>query len=182
MIYDPELHRRRSIRLVDYDYRQPGYYFFTVCTQDRRCLLGNLKRHEISLSSIGRIVAECWDMLPAWFPHVRSDAFVIMPNHVHGILQFADLASSTLNLTALDNEQTRSSLACILRTFKSATTRLARQRSKHSPQVIWQRNYFEHIIKTDRALLHMRQYILDNPIKWHLDELNPSRLSSTSSR
>ena len=85
MKYDPAVHHRRSIRLRDYDYAQAGAYFVTICAQDRRCLFGEIVDGEMRLNAMGRIVAEQWDAIPRRFTNVALDAFVVMPNHIHGI-------------------------------------------------------------------------------------------------
>ena len=89
MPYDPEVHHRRSIRLRGYDYAQAGAYFVTVCVQNRECLFGEVADGAVPLDRCGEIVARCWDELPSHYPTVELDAFVIMPNHVHGIIVLA---------------------------------------------------------------------------------------------
>ena len=86
MTYDPERHHRRSIRLRGYDYSQAGAYFVTACVQSRECLFGAVADGELRLNRYGEIVMRCWDELPAHYPTVELDAFVVMPNHIHGIL------------------------------------------------------------------------------------------------
>lgn len=86
MIYKPEIHHRRSIRLQGYDYSQAGAYFLTLCTWDRECLLGEIVEGEMRLNPLGRIVEEQWNAIPKRFPTVELDEFTIIPNHLHGIL------------------------------------------------------------------------------------------------
>ena len=86
MLYDPNRHHRRSIRLKEYDYTQPGAYFITICTHDRAGLFGEIVDGEMRLNDCGRVAEQCWLDIPSHFPHAELDAFVIMPNHVHGIL------------------------------------------------------------------------------------------------
>jgi len=150
--------RRKHLRLPGYDYRQPGFYFVTICTMNRRCLLGSVDDFAVRLSEIGLIVQECWLALPEWFENVALDQFIIMPNHLHGILQITHLGPS---------------LRTTIGSFKSAVTRLSHKKYLPSKQELWQRGYFDHIVRSETSLLRLRQYILDNPIKWHLDELHP---------
>jgi len=95
MPYDPTRHHRRSIRLKGYDYSQAGAYFVTICTQDRACLFGKVVNGEMRLNDAGRMVLAEWNMLPERFPHVVLDAFVVMPNHVHGIVVITNPAPMT---------------------------------------------------------------------------------------
>jgi hypothetical protein len=91
MPYDPQKHHRRSIRLKGYDYTQPGAYYITLCTKARQCLFGDVVKGEMRLNSLGYIAFTCWQAIPNHFPHVELDAFVIMPNHLHGILVISDI-------------------------------------------------------------------------------------------
>ena len=86
MPYDPRIHHRRSIRLKGYDYTQPGTYFITLCTKARQCIFGNVVKGEMRLNYLGHIAEQCWLAIPEHFPHVELDTFVLMPNHLHGIL------------------------------------------------------------------------------------------------
>ena len=90
MSYDPQKHHRRSIRLKEYDYTQPAAYYITLCTKTRQCLFGDVTKGEMRLNSLGYIAFTCWQAIPNHFPHVELDAFVIMPNHLHGILVISD--------------------------------------------------------------------------------------------
>ncbi len=153
---------RKDLRLQGYDYSQPGFYFITICTKDKRCLLGCIKDFQVSLSPTGSVAERCWLSLPIWFPGVTIDEFVIMPNHVHSILQIDDRPQS---------------LKSIIGTFKSAVTRLARQEQTLTNKELWQRGYFDHIVRSDQALFRLRKYIADNPAQWQLDALNPERFS-----
>ena len=90
MPYDPDKHHRRSIRLEEYDYSRAGAYFVTICTQDRKCFLGNVGNETVELSPIGKIAHEFWFEIPKHFQNVQLDAFVVMPNHIHGIIFIDD--------------------------------------------------------------------------------------------
>ena len=86
MTYNPEIHRRQSIRLKDYDYSQAGLYFVTVCAWNRECLFGEIRNSEMSLNELGEIIMKCWDEIPNHFLHLKTDEFIVMPNHVHNIV------------------------------------------------------------------------------------------------
>ena len=175
--YDPEKHHRRSIRLKGYDYAQEGVYFVTVCTQTRACLFGAVADGEMQLNNAGQIAKTAWDDMPARFPSVRLDAFIVMPNHVHGIIivgaQFIapsdGFGTATINQGAINHVHT---LGEMVRAYKAATARLIRQAG--NPDFAWQRNYYEHVIRDEVSLNRIRQYILDNPARWAFDRENPA--------
>jgi len=160
---------RRSLRLKGYDYTSPGAYFVTLCTQGRLCLFGEIKEGVMCLNEIGHMIERWLLSIPERFEHVDIDAFVIMPNHLHGIIVFE----------AIVNKQFRHvSLASVVRWFKKKTTNEYIQGVKQKGwppfnRRLWQRNYWEHIIRNDRSLERIRRYIVENPLRWHLDRENP---------
>lgn len=159
------LHRRRSIRLQGYNYSEAGAYFVTICTQDRQCLFGEIQDGQVVLNAAGSMVADSWNRLPSRFPEVELDVSVVMPNHFHGILV---LAGDGL------------SLPDVVQRFKSITTRLytlavAEKGWQPFRGRVWQRNYFEHIVRSPKELDELRQYITNNPMQWELDSENPRR-------
>jgi REP element-mobilizing transposase RayT len=202
MGYDSRRHHRRSIRLKGYDYRQAGAYFVTVCVQDRECLLGQIVDGGMWLSEAGRMVQSVWDELPAHYPGVDIDAFVVMPNHIHGIIlltgnnvgatprgcpddSIVDAVDGMVGATprGCPDGATGLSLPDVVHRFKSFTTAQYRHGVKNHgwipfPGRLWQRNYYEHIIRNDHELHRIRQYIAENPEKWSLDRENPARGSS----
>ncbi len=169
------------MRLRGYDYAQAGAYFVTICAHNRECVFGESMGGEMRLSNIGKIADECWNAIPEHFQQVELDEFVVMPNHIHGILVITDFVGAThaspLQKSPLQ-EQPRGpnpkSVGAIVGSFKSAvTTRINRLRD--TPRTpIWQRNYYEHIIRTERELNVIREYIHNNPLKRSLDMDNPS--------
>jgi putative transposase len=178
---DPHQHHRRSIRLRGYNYAQAGAYFVTVCTQNRDCLFGEVMNGEVRLNSFGRIVAECWNAISKHFPNVELDESVVMPNHVHGILVIVDTRVGAQHAAPLQRRVDRGgrvnvtpgSLGAIIRSFKSAVTKCINELPNTLISNPWQRNYYEHIIRNERDLERIRQYILDNPADWDKDEYNP---------
>jgi putative transposase len=151
---------RKSLRLSHFDYATPGAYFVTVCTQDRACLFGTVRDGLVHLSEAGRIVEQVWQALPGHYPNFALDEFVIMPNHVHGVL-------------LIENEGGRP-LSNLMRAFKAFSTREIRGRTLAN-DTVWQRGYYEHVVRDESDLTAIRQYIQDNPAKWDLDDENPAR-------
>jgi len=188
MPYDPNRHHRRSIRLKGYDYSQAGAYFITLCTQDRACLFGKVVNGEMRLNDAGRMVLAEWNRLPERFPHLVLDAFVVMPNHVHGILVITDPAptvGATVGATPTVGATTRvaPTVGNIIGAFKSRVTVEYIRGVKTSgwPPFrgrLWQRNYYEHIIRNERALNAIRQYIMENPRRWQMDREKEARSAS----
>jgi len=163
---DPRRHRRRSIRLKGFDYRRAGAYFVTICTQHRACLFGDVVRGEVALTDAGAMVRRVWDELSGRYPGVETDAFVVMPNHVHGVV-------------ILTGEPSGLSLADVVHRFKTLTTRLytAGVRNLGWPAFharLWLRNYYERVIRDRTSLERIREYIAHNPARWAEDPENPA--------
>ena len=182
MTFNPEIHHRRSIRLRGYDYAQPGAYFVTICTHGRECLFGEIVNGEMRLNLYGRIVEECWQTIPHHFDGVKLDEFVVMPNHVHGILNIVEQRRGTAcraptTGTEQFGQPRPHSLPTIIRSFKSAATQRVNQSRGTPGTTVWQRNYYEHVVRGDADLDRIRVYILDNPAKWHEDPNNPENIS-----
>ncbi len=164
MIFDPKIHHRRSIRLKGYDYSLPGAYFVTICTQNKICLFGNVNNEEMALNDFGRIVQMVWDELPVHYQFIKLDTFIIMPNHVHGII----------GLVGAGLKPAPTGLPEIVRGFKTFSARYI-NKTRNTPGIsLWQRNYYEHIIRNPEELNRIREYIVNNPLKWHLDRENPN--------
>jgi putative transposase len=185
MKFDPDKHARRSIRLCGYDYTKVGTYFITACIYQRQCLLGDVVNGNMVLNEYGDIVQACWDDIHAHFPNAKLDAFVVMPNHVHGIivLQHAVNATRIHTKSPITTVTARTfgkivpgSLPATIRSFKSATTKRINEIRGTSGLPVWQRNYYEHIIHNEEELNRAREYISMNPLRWHLDRENPCNL------
>jgi putative transposase len=188
MKYDPDKHHRKSIRLKDYDYSQSVAYFVTMCAYKKQCLFGDIINGKVELSEIGVIVEQYWKEISVHFQNVSLDYFVIMPNHIHGIINIvgakhSHLASTNktsvfpanalpLRLHGTDPD----SLGAIIQNFKSITTRKINKMLKHQGMSIWQKNYYEHIIRNDDNLNEICEYIINNPLKWDLDKENPDNM------
>ena len=164
------LPRRKQTRLQAYDYAQEGSYFISICAAERRCLFGDISEGEMRLNSVGEIAAVCWYQIPRHFPGIELGEYVIMPNHMHGILTTAVRMDKTGN-----PPNSNPSISTIVGRFKGAVTKQVRAIQGHEHMRVWQRGFYEHVIRTERALARMRQYICDNPVKWDLDEDNLER-------
>jgi REP element-mobilizing transposase RayT len=242
MTYNPSSHHRRSIRLKGYDYSQEGLYFITLCAQNRVCLFGKIENGKMMLNDAGRIANECWLNIPNHFPNVILHEFIIMPNHVHGIIQLVgannyspekissefsspekisqELNSSEFNspekispennlsenqLTKIGNNHLdgvgnnlndnhsnhgannvsinhgaknvsplrghspSKTVGSIVRGYKIGVTNWFRYNG--NSEKIWQRNYWEHIIRDEQSCHRIAEYIINNPAKWDVDSL-----------
>jgi len=177
MKFDPDKHRRRSIRLKGYDYSQAGAYFITLCTRDRACLFGEVVDGEMRWNDIGRMVKTIWDELPNHDDRIGLDAFVVMPNHVHGIIVITHPIAPRPNITdsgvirgAMNRAPT---VGEIVRAFKSRVTITIHRQRDAMGTPVWQRNYYEHIIRDEPSLNRIREYIVNNPTQWLMDRENP---------
>lgn len=168
MSYNPDIHHRRSIRLKGYDYSKAGAYFVTICIHQRLPLLGEIENGAIALTPAGEMVQTIWNEIPSHYLNVGLDAFVVMPNHVHGIL----ILESNCNQSSM-------TLGDVVHRFKSFTTtkyRYGVNQKQWQPFVgrLWQRNYYEHIIRNEESCDRLRQYITNNPLSWESDRLHPN--------
>jgi putative transposase len=181
--------RIESTRLKEYDYSRPGGYFVTICTHNHDRLFGDVQEEEMKLSPIGEIARKCWEDIPKHFNNIDLDAFVIMPNHLHGIIMISD-KDDDMNLTkrrdvqlnvstgTLPNQinvstgisSKRGTLSVVIRTFKAAVTTVCRRNGYEKFR--WQSRFYEHVLRDERDLQNTRDYIINNPIKWSYDEEN----------
>jgi REP element-mobilizing transposase RayT len=194
-------HNRRSIRLPGYDYSRPGYYFVTFCIHDRRQnLFGNVVDAIMVLNEFGKFTKQCWHDIPKHFPNVKIDDFIVMPNHVHGIIRICgnfagannysplqiQIRGQTTPKSATPHEPngymhihtkqiihpcgTSKTVGSIVRGFKIGVSKMFH---KHSPgKTIWQRGYYDHIIRNEKSLFFIRKYIRENPTNWCVDSEN----------
>ena len=173
MRYNPEIHKRRSIRLKNYDYAQQGVYFVTVCTYHRECLFGEVKNGEMCLNDYGLIVNRCWRALIHHYGNIELGMHIIMPNHFHGIINIIQQSNVGAGLKPAPTNHALSEIVRALKTFSSRQINQLRN-SPGAP--VWQRNYFERVIRNERELMKMREYIRNNPHLWDTDDENPAAL------
>jgi putative transposase len=183
-----------SIRLQGYDYSAAGFYFVTICTYEKKCILGAFHEGHLELAALGKAARECWLAIPQHFARVHLNDFVIMPNHLHGIIEIAPVGAqhaapqlgadpherhpAAPQLGADPHERHPAfvkpgSLGAIIRSYKAAVTRKARRELAWHGEV-WQRNYFERVLRDGKEIADASRYIAENPMMWELDQENLS--------
>ena len=184
MKYDPEKHHRRSIRLKGYDYSQPGAYFITICTHQRQCLFGEIIDGEMSLNEYGVIVRSHWLRLPQYYSNLKLDEFVVMPNHLHGILILSNASIEASSSAVSPNKllihppefvtkpAPKPGVSEIVRGFKTFSSRRINQKRKAPNTPVWQRTYYDRIIHNSIAFQATQNYIQTNPHRWNKDQLH----------
>ena len=184
-----ELPNRRSIRLRNYDYSQAGAYFVTICVEGRKPLYGEVCNGCMVRSPAGDAVASCWYEIPRHYLEVELDEFVVMPNHMHGIVVIASCRSERAAgaATMCRGRPTHAppgsdvmaapahNLGTILGSYKSAVTKAVNALRCSQRVPVWQRGYFEHVVRSEEELNRIREYIASNPANWHLDKENLNR-------
>jgi REP element-mobilizing transposase RayT len=175
MAEDNPKRQRRSIRLPHYDYRESGFYFVTLCVHDRVCLFGEIVNGIMQLNECGALVASEWSRTAVIRPQVVLDEFVVMPNHFHGIVMLKVSRRGVLPYAFPNFRSPSQTLGAILRGFKSTTTKRINEIRDTLGAAVWQRNYYEHVVRNDEELQRIREYIVNNPAQWELDRENPAR-------
>ena len=180
MTCDQTLHNRHSIRLKGYNYSLGGAYFVTICSDNRKCLFGEIIDGAMRLNHAGELVAEEWIKTAAIRHEIELDEWVVMPNHVHGILVITDGSGTGDRRCGGDRPvaptgpQPRS-IGAVMAGFKSAVTRRINELRQMPGAKIWQRNYWEHIVRNESELNRIREYNRNNPARWECDKLFPDR-------
>ena len=172
---------RQSIRLQGYDYSRGGAYFITICARDRQCLFGDVVDRHMQLNQAGLIICSVWDNLPRFYDGIELDAFVVMPNHVHGVVvinQPVGTIHDSPSHAVPVAQRRRMLLAKLIGRFKMVSAKQINALRGSSGQSLWQRNYYEHVIRDDGSLNRIRQYISDNPAQWEFDHENPAAFAS----
>ena len=183
MKFDPATHHRRSIRFPGYDYALAGAYFVTLCTHEKKHLFGKVAGHEVTLNPCGTIIEACWLAIPLHSPNVELEPHVVMPNHVHGIVvvrrrMVAQAARDQGSAGGAGAAPRRigalipRSIPSIVRSFKSITTRMIHENIPGQAAAVWQRGYYEHIIRDQDEFRRTCEYIRLNPANWATDEEN----------
>lgn len=186
---NPQIHHRRSIRLKGYDYAQAGLYFITICCENRICRFGNIENGEMILNEYGKIAHHEWVKLSERFPNFELDAFQIMPNHIHGIIVL-NTVGATLAV-AQNDEKTQNDIIAqndendiragvnpaptlfdVVGAYKSLVANGCLEIYKTRNETmgkLWQRNYYEHIIRDEQSYQKISNYIINNPVNWAED-------------
>lgn len=180
MNYKKQQRDRRSIRLKNHDYTQAGLYFLTICSHRNHCIFGTVQAGKMRLNTLGNRASDCWQQIPTHFPHVQLHESVVMPNHIHGILEITYQPNKERHDVRENNHSlmpkgTSKTIGSVVRGFKTGVTQWAWE---HWPDrfpnkaPIWHRNYYEHIIRNDQAFDNITNYIIQNPIKWQQDKFH----------
>jgi len=172
---------RQHLRLPEFDYRASYAYFVTICVRDRLCVFGNVANDQMVLSRRGIVARACWLDIPRHHAHVTLDRFIVMPNHVHGLLLFEGdppvvaTPASPLPSTKLSRATgaTSGSLGAVIGSYKSAVTRTINRLRPGAGAKLWQHNYYEHVVRNDFGLDRVREYVQMNPERWARDAENP---------
>lgn len=180
--YDPNKHHRKSIRLKGYDYSQAGLYFITICCQNRQHLFGEIQHGKMILNDAGEIANNCWLDIPQHFPNAILHQHIIMPNHIHGIIEIvganhhspdSNHHSPNENKKGANNylplrRSPSKTIGSMVRGFKIGVTKWIRKNTNIYD--VWQRNYYEHIIRNEKSYNDIAEYIINNPINWEKDK------------
>ena len=169
------LTRKSTLRLPGYDYTQSNYYFITACTENKRKWFGIIKNHKMVLNNYGNIVKQQWEWLAKQYPYVRLDEYIIMPNHIHGIL-IIDKSIQPGHDLVLHIK----SLSSLIGAFKTTSSKSIRLNGLNN--FTWQRSFYDHIIRNEKSLKKIREYIINNPAAWAKDGENINCFSIKSSR
>jgi len=183
MKYDPKIHHRRSIRLREYDYSSPGSYYVTICTHNKEHSFGRVVNGQMHRTACGDVAHEEWFRTAEVRQDVQLDAFVVMPNHIHGIIirtrpgwnWDGDTARRAPTWERF-GKPVPDSLPTLMRSYKSAVTGRVNKLRRPASASVWQGGYYEHVIRNETELNLIREYILTNPLRWGSDRYNPERV------
>jgi REP element-mobilizing transposase RayT len=159
------MRQRRRNRLENYDYSRDGYYFVTICVEDRREWFGKVEEGEMVLNRYGKFVNQCWDDLPNHYLNCSLDIFVTMPNHVHAIIVIRNKDAVGNGFKPFPTH----GLSEIVRGFKTFSSRRINEETKDNRGFEWQKSFYDHVIRNEKSLENLWQYIMYNPLKWELD-------------
>lgn len=195
MRYNPNLHKRKSIRLKGFNYSDSGKYFITICTENRECILGIVENEKVEINNIGEMVRDFWLKLEDKFDNIRIEEYVVMPNHIHGIITITNVGANPCVCPKDSREFTKDIILCsnkdsgghmgpplqkIIQWYKTMTSNEYIKNVKQKNWTpfnkrFWQRNYYEHVIRDEEELRKILSYIKYNPLKWELDINNPTK-------
>ena len=165
-------HRRRSIRLPGYDYSQPGLYFVTICTQNKKCFFGKIENGIVHPNRYGKIILEQWEWLEKQYPYIKLDMWILMPDHLHAIIYIKhqnftmDCCRGGSRTAPTSGGIKRKTLGRLIGAFKTISTKHINHLRNSTGSKLWQRGYYERIIRNEREYYAIRKYITDNPIYW----------------
>lgn len=166
---------RKSNRLKNYNYSQAGYYFVTLCSKDGKQWFGKIKNEKMQPYAYGEVVAKFWQEMPKYYSNICLDKWIVMPNHLHGIVIINDMWMEQCDLgTEQCSVPTNryGLLSKAIKSFKEFTVKTI-HKQHHNNEFSWQRSFYDHIIRDNHSLYRIREYIQNNPLKWALDKNNP---------
>ena len=191
----PDTHHRRSIRLPGYDYSQPGAYYVTVCAHEKKHLFGEIIEGEMKPNQHAEVVRRVWEGLTRRYPAVQVDAFVVMPNHIHGVIVVGAVrepheVGAIHELPQGEYQRAvhepplrrRMLLPIVLGYFKMQTSKRINEMRDTPGAPVWQRNYYEHVVRNEDELGKIREYIATNPLRWVRDPENAERETNLPER
>lgn len=183
MPYDAHFHHRRSVRLLEYDYSFPGSYYVTICTRDKRHLFGRILNDQMRRNDCGEIAHREWFRSAELRQDIALDAFIVMPNHVHGIIIIRRGIPPTRDAPTVERfgKLVAGSLPTLVRAYKSAVTKSINESLNTPGSPVWQRNYYEHVIRDEEEMNRIREYIMTNPLRWRSDRYNTDSISRSES-
>ena len=182
-MYNSGMKPHKSIRLKGYDYSRAGAYFVTICTHNKECLFGDVVNGNLALNDFGRMVDSEWLKTTEIRKNVILDKYIVMPNHFHGMFLITEndsgkarLATTKCNVSIKMEfgKPKPGSLPVIVGSFKSAVARQINLMRNTPGKEVWQRNYYEHIVRNPDELDRIREYIVTNPLRWQMDKENPN--------
>ena len=171
--------QRKSLRLKNYDYSQNGFYFITICIQNKECLLGEIIDQKMILNNAGMMIDTIWHEIPKYYEGFKIHEFIVMPNHIHGIIEISSCRGGLPCPPTGFHGMTQGSsptLSGVVQRFKTLTTNkyingVQHHHWKRFHKQLWQRSYYEHIIRNEKTLEEIQTYIINNPINWDKDSL-----------
>ena len=172
--YNPDIHTRRSVRLKGYDYSQPGAYYVTVVTRDRKSWFGDVTGGEMRLNATGQLVVDAWNWIAKRYPYVKLDGYILMPNHLHGIIMITELDACPVKTSARSHKP----LGRLIGAFKTISTKRVNILHSTTGRVLWQRSFYDHVIRNERERDRVLEYIVHNPKSWDSDIENPDATAS----
>lgn len=173
---DKIFRNRQSVRLKAYDYSQTGAYFITLCAYNRECRFGKITEGKMTVNEYGAIVEEEWVKSPEIRKEIKLDEYVVMPNHIHGIIWIGNSVGANGRSPLHRTNMGSKTLSSFVAGYKSTVTKQINKLRRLPGVPVWQRNYYEHIIRDDAELNRIRQYIMENPLKWDTDPENANNI------
>ena len=166
--------QRKSMRLNEYDYSSPGYYYVTFCTKDRIEWFGKVEKEQMIYNTYGETACQIWENIPFHYRNVDTDEYIVMPNHIHGVIVIREknVGTEQCSVPTKTMNKRYGLLSKVVKSFKDVYKKTLRNQF-HVDDFDWQRSFYDHIIRSEKSLYHIRRYIINNPLKWEVDKNNP---------